>query len=148
LRALLRLQPSRTGTYPWMSESTFHNTLNRFLFLFFYYYYYFNLFFFSLIIIWMHFSEGYMCQCIFYITQLLIFLLGYTQFPLSTLTVPKSRLLPPLNCFASLSLSVSHFLSLHIHRKFFFYFLHVLLLHHSYVFSLATFPVCMWLCFC
>lgn len=132
-----------------MSESTFHNTLNDFLFLF-YFYYYFNTFFifiFPLIIILMDFSEGYMCQCIFYITQLLIFLLGYTQFPLSTLTVPKSRLLPPLNCFASLSLFLSFFLHTHTSspRKFFFHFLHAaVLLHHSCFFFLY---ICLLLCF-
>ncbi|KAK7301127.1 hypothetical protein RJT34_11988 [Clitoria ternatea] len=41
--------------------------------------------------------QGYMCQCIFYIIQLLIFLLGYTHFPFSTFTVPISRFLPLLN---------------------------------------------------
>ncbi|KAK7385372.1 hypothetical protein VNO78_31088 [Psophocarpus tetragonolobus] len=60
-----------------------------------------------------HARARYMCQCNFYITQLLISRLGYTHFllstfnfPLSTLTVPKSRLLPLLNRF--------HLLSLHL----------------------------------
>ena len=65
-----------------------------------------------------------MCQCIFYITQVLISRLGYTQFPLSTLTVPKSRLLP-LSTASIFALSLS--LSMDTHPcKFLFFFMNLM----------------------